>query len=93
MLGLCQQYLNCYDNKHDTFLHRIITGSITENRRVKDRFGIETSTIIQQEKVQNPTIHGKTDVYRFLGITKPANSTISGEGHNNKQFLSQWNAY
>ena len=49
-------------------------------------YGMETSTIALQEKVQNPTICRKTEAYSVLGLTKPSTGTLSGEGHNNKQY-------
>ena len=42
-------------------------------------YGMETSTIALQEKVQNPTIHRKTDAYSVLGLTRPSTGTLSGE--------------
>ena len=54
---------------------------------------METSTIVLQEKVQNPTIRRKTDAYSVLGLTRPSTETLSGEGHNNKQCAVQWEAY
>ena len=54
---------------------------------------METSTIALQEKVQNPTIHRKTDAYSVLVVTRPSTGTLSGERHNNKQCVVQWHAY
>jgi hypothetical protein len=47
-------------------------------------YGMETSIIAQQEKVQTPTIRRKTDAYSFLGLTRPTTGTLSGEGQNNR---------
>ena len=52
-------------------------------------YGMETSTIALQEKVQNPIIRRKTDAYSVLGLTRPSTGTLSGEGHNNIQYMIQ----
>ena len=56
-------------------------------------YGMETSTIALQGKVQNPTIHRESDAYSVLGLTRPSTGTLSGEGHNTKQCAVQWDAY
>ena len=49
-------------------------------------YGMETPTITLQEKVQNPTIRRKPDACSVLVFTRPSTGTLSGEGHNNKQY-------
>jgi hypothetical protein len=39
-------------------------------------YGIETSTIAQQEKIENRTIRRKTDVYRLLGLSRHSTGTL-----------------
>jgi hypothetical protein len=48
-------------------------------------YGLEISTIAQQEKFLKPTICRNTDANRFFGTL----GTLSGEGHNNKQYPLQ----
>jgi hypothetical protein len=43
-------------------------------------YGIETSAITHQEKVQKPTICWKTDACSFLGLTTTGTGILSREG-------------
>ena len=56
-------------------------------------YGMETSTIALQEKVQNPTSAGKLMLTAFWDSQVSSTGTLSGEGHNNKQCMVQWDAY
>jgi hypothetical protein len=61
-------------------------GSIVASQRVNGRVWNENIHTLPARKVQKPTIHNKTDAYRFLGPSGPHTGMLSGEGHKAEQY-------
>ena len=93
-MDICQKHLDRYGNEQDNLLgqnhhwQRNLVQSLQAGKQTVE-YGIETSTIALQGKVQNPTISRKTEAFSVFGLTGPSTGTLSGERHNNKQCAVQ----
>jgi len=85
-----QRILDRNANEGEAFLTRIVTGDETwvhhfaqESKRQNMEWKHPVSPVKKKFK---STFCGKSDAHNFLGLTRGNTGTLSGKGHNSKQF-------